>query len=432
LAAAVLERFGQLPYRNFVYDKPVGTVWFSWAASLAGGASGIGLRLVGAALAAACCATAYRLASTWWSSREGWVAAGLMAVGLTFYVPAAVIPVAPDLAMILPHLLAIHFARTATGRFARAGLGGLFAGLAIWTNSKGVLVALACGLWSPAAAALGLAIGATQLLIPGVWDQVWAWGAVYSADPFVANPLREGMVRTLNWAGFHATAVIGAALFFVLRSPGSRGDKWRAAGWVVLSLIGVLAGARFFPRYYFQLLPVAVVLGARGMMLLPRVATRVALGLLLLVPVVRFGPRYVELALHGDAGWADTALNRDSRAVSARIRSLSRPGDTILVWGYRPDILVYCEMPLGAPFLDSQPLTGVLADRHLTSTKVSYSELAPRNRAQLSRTAPTWVVDGLGPINPALAIESYRDLANWRSGYREVFRTAATVVYRLR
>jgi hypothetical protein len=104
----------------------------------------------------------------------------------------------------------------------------------------------------------------------------------------------------------------------------------------------------------------------------------------------------------------------------------------LLVWGYRPDIFAYTRMPAGSRFLDSQPLTGVLADRHLTSSDAAAPELAARNRQELIQTRPTWIVDGLGPLNPALAITNYPDLGEWLANYRKVSSTRYTIIYRLK
>jgi hypothetical protein len=48
----------------------------------------------------------------------------------------------------------------------------------------------------------------------------------------------------------------------------------------------------------------------------------------------------------------------------------------------------------------------------------------------LTQTQPTWIVDGLGPLNPALAITNYPDLRDWLAGYREAGRTRYTVIYK--
>jgi hypothetical protein len=119
-------------------------------------------------------------------------------------------------------------------------------------------------------------------------------------------------------------------------------------------------------------------------------------------------------------------MNRDSRAAAALIAPVAEQTQSILVWGYRPDILVYTRLRLGTPYLDTQPLTGVLADRHLSETKPTFD--GSSRRQALSNARPTFVVDGLGPYNPALAITRYRDL-NWP--LQETGRTAGTIVYRL-
>jgi hypothetical protein len=253
------------------------------------------------------------------------------------------------------------------------------------------------------------------------WEEVWRWGRLYAGSTFVADPLRNGMVRTLDWLGFHAAlAVAGIAL--LLR----REVSLRWIGWIIISLAGVAAGFRFFPRYYFQLLPVMVLIAARGFTLLGRKGA-LAAALLLLIPLGRFGPPYLT-ALRG-AEWRDTAMDRDSRAAGALTRQLAKPGDTLFVWGYRPEIFVYTGLPAATMFLDSQPLTGVPADRHLTQSEPVETEAARARRIELARTRPTFVVDGLSAYNPRLAMANYPELRQWFANYREVARTTQTVIY---
>jgi hypothetical protein len=253
------------------------------------------------------------------------------------------------------------------------------------------------------------------------WDQVWMWGRLYAGSTPVADPLRNGIVRTLDWLGFHAAL---AAAGMVLAARREVSLRW--IGWVFISLAGVAAGLRFFPRYYFLLLPVLVLMAARGFSLLGRKCA-LAAGLLLIVPLARFGPPYLT-ALSG-AEWRDTAMDRDSRAAAALTRQLAKAGDTLFVWGYRPEIYVYTPLPAATMFLDSQPLTGVPADRHLTqSTPVETRESRAR-RAELAASRPTFVVDGLGEYNRRLAITQFPDLRAWMAAYREVGRSAGSVIY---
>jgi hypothetical protein len=195
--------------------------------------------------------------------------------------------------------------------------------------------------------------------------------------------------------------------------------------WLLLFRVAVAAGWRFFPRYYFQLLPVVVLLAARGYTMLGR--WRAVVWLLLLIPLARFGPRYVMLA-SGQTEWSDLAMNQDSHEAAGRIG----PEGSLLVWGYRPDVFAYTRMPAGSRFLDSQPLTGVLADRHLNNSDVFAPEWAAQNRRELAGTKPDWIVDGLGPLNNRPAITEYPDLREWLGSYQEVGRTRFSVIYRRR
>jgi hypothetical protein len=125
-------------------------------------------------------------------------------------------------------------------------------------------------------------------------------------------------------------------------------------------------------------------------------------------------------------------MDRDSRRAAQLARRWSAPGDTLFVWGFRPELYVYTGLAAGARFLDSQPLTGVPADRHLTEWQPVESESTRAHRAELAGADPTFIMDGLGPLNPRLALGAYADLRPWLAGYAEVGRTGLTVVYRRR
>jgi hypothetical protein len=251
------------------------------------------------------------------------------------------------------------------------------------------------------------------------YEQVWKWGAAYAEQGFSFG---TGFVRTADWLGFHAAIAVGAAWFLWKQRP------WQMCAWLILSLAGVAAGWRFFPRYYFLLLVPVTLMASRGYLLLGR--RRTVMLLLLVIPLVRFGPRYATLASDLVLGrphhWSDLRLSEDSAAAAQLLADRS---GTLLVWGYRPDVFAYSRLRAGTRFLDSQPLTGVLADRHLTSSNAALPELAARNRRELTGTHPTYIVDGLGPMNPALAITNYADLQQWLTGYREIGRTGLSVVY---
>lgn len=434
LAAAINLLHGKLPYRDFWYDKPPLTALYYL---LIGGYFGWPLRLLDAAYIVASCYVAYRIASAWWTEIEGYAAALLLAFFTTFYLPSAVIPFAADAVMLLPHLLAIDCALR-----QRPILAGCFTGLAFLANIKAVFVLASCTLFlGPgllplfASFALSSAIGLGVLTVCGAWpgyvEQVWRWGFIYAKDSPVIRPWLNGVGRTLNWTGFHLFPVLCSAYF--LGHAKSR-DRWRLGGWITLSFIAVALGSRFAPHYFLQLLPPIVIAASRGLTVVVqkhRRLTAAAAIILLPVPLVRFGPRYFELAKNPEpANWADIAMDLDSHAVARQIETASHSGDTLFVWGYRPDVYVYTRMVSDSRFWDSQPLTGVPADRHLNASAPIYGGPAQQNRGELIHSKPTWIVDGLGLLNPKLKIDAYGDLHDWLSHYTLVRRTSLSLIYR--
>lgn len=429
MAAALQVLGGRTFYRDVWFDKPpaAALVPLLWGAH-----TGWPLRLCGAAYILGCCWLAWRFARDCWGPREAGWAAFLTAFFLTFWIPSAVMPLAADLLLLAPHLAAVHLAWR-----GRAFLSGVVAGLALLVNAKALFVAAVCLLWVWRAAprfALGfvmpnlLAVGWLWAAgaLEAYWQQVWQLGFLYSGHTFVGNPLREGLVRTLGWLGFHSAAAIAAGWWWW---KGRDEDRWKLAAWGAIGMAAVAAGWRFFPRYYFFLLPVLVLAGARGFTLLGR--WRVALLVLLTIPLIRFGPRYAMLAGDLDPRWRDVEMDRDSRAAARILGAMARPGETLFVWGYRPDLYVYTRMPAAARFLESQPLSGVLADRHLFDTTTIPAPWTAAHRTELARCRPEFVVDGLRLYNPRLAMENYEDLRPWLARYREAARTRGCVIYRL-
>jgi hypothetical protein len=437
LSAAIQTLHGKLLYRDIWYDKPPLSALLYAAV---GAPSGWVLRVFDSLYVTAVCGAVAALARELWGLREAWIAAAAMAFFLAFDLPASVIPIAPDFFMMLPHLLAVLCAWR-----GRAFAAGVWCGVAFLFNTKAVFVAVVCaviawpglpmlaaGICVPCAAA-GAVLAATGALSECV-RQVWEWGVAYARSPIAANPVANAMRRTADWAGFHAALVIGAACM-------AWKERNRTAVllgvWALVSLAAVLSGWRVFPRYFLQLLPLAVVAFARGVTILagmkpaPRALGTALIVVAALVPAVRFGPRYFMLA-EGDMQWRDIGLDRDSRAAADWINAHKRASDTLVVWGYRPDIFVFTRLPWASRFGDSQPLTGVPADRHLFDATPLTPEWAIANRRELAASSPTFIVDGLGPLNPRLAITSYADLARWLAQYEPAHTTTLTVIYRRR
>lgn len=432
LAGAIQVLHGKLPYRDFWYDKPPLNLLFYL---LFGARTGIPLRIADSLFALLCCALAFLFASRMWSRREGYFAAGGLAFFLIFYLPPGVLPLEPDTLMIAPELAAVYLAWR-----HKPFTAGLMAGLAFQLSAKGIFVLASAALFAPAAI-LPLLLGflAPNAIVLG-WlaatgsardylEQVWKWGLLNAGAPAVGA--RESLLRVLDWLGFHAALMIAAAWYWL---RGKSPERLKIAGWCAISLVAAGIGLSLAPRYFNLLLPALAIPAAFGFARLPRSAWLFVLAALA-VPAVRFGPRYVELARDDLAGiphtWKDAAMDQESRAAASMILANSHPRDTIFIWGYRPDIVAYTRLPVAGQFWDSQPVTGVPADRHLSDSRPVAADWARRNREELVRAeAPDFLVDGLSHYNPGLNIHLYPELARWLAQYCLVGRAGATELYR--
>jgi hypothetical protein len=124
-------------------------------------------------------------------------------------------------------------------------------------------------------------------------------------------------------------------------------------------------------------------------------------------------------------------MDQESREAARVLSGMAKPGDTIFIWGYRPNLIAYTRLPVSARLWDSQPLTGVPADRHLTNAQPVDADWARRNREELTQSRPVWIADGLSAYNPALDIHNYPDLSVWLRQYCEAARAGRITLYRL-
>lgn len=434
LAAALQMKRGAVLYRDIWFDKPplVPAIYLLW-----GAATGPILRIAGALYAFIACLFAYGVSVRLGGRREGLLAAALVGFFLTFDTHSAVLPLAADLLLIVPHLAAIFFAvrRQPLAAGIAAGIGFLF-------NTKAVFVLAACAVFLgfPALPLLALgfllpnALALGWIFAAGAWpaylEQVWRWPARYAASPVVANTVANGLARTANWLGFHAALAIAAGAYWW---PGghatatAREPRWKFLVWAALCYAGVALGWRFFPRYFFLLLPAAAISASlRSRVAVSRRSRIGAFALLLLaIPLIRFTPRYLSLDR-----WADLALDEDSRAISRLAVAQAPANATLYVWGYRPEVFVYSGLKPATRYLECQALTGVPADRHLTQSTVVLTEGTREARLELVRAKPDLLVDGLSLYNPALSMNNYPELRPWLADYREIARTKGSILYR--
>lgn len=421
LAVAVQALHGKMLYRDIWYDKPPLDALLML---LIGGYPGWPLRIFSVLLELAGAAVAFRFASRLWSAREGYIAAAGFVFFHIFYFAATAIPIEPDTLMILPHMLAVYLAWS-----KRPAWAGAIAGLAFLLNTKGLFVLAACFLFFPGGW-LALAAGflapcaamgawlASQGALSDYMDQVWRWGMLYAANP-PPEPFTTPLVRLGNWLAFHAALVLGAIF-------SDRGMRLRLSAWLGISLIAATIGWRLPPHYLHQIFPPLLILGVSGLtaILARRDLWRWVLLAAVLIPIGRFTPRYVELIaddLRGESHtWRDVSMDAESRQAAQAILKFARPGDTIFVWGYRPNVVAYTRLPIAGQMWESQPVDMVPADRHLKLFEPLDADWAARNQAKLIASRPSILIDGLSAYNPKLDIHTLPGLADWVKQYCKV------------
>ena len=432
LAVAIQGLHGKMLYRDVWYDKPPLSALLMM---LVGGYPGWPLRLASVALELAGAAVAFRFARQLWDERAGYLTAAGFVFFHVFYFAATAIPIEPDTLMILPHLLAVYFAWE-----RRPALAGLVAGLAFLLNTKGLFVLAAAFLFCPAGwLAMGLGFAAPCLVAGGwlVWqgalpdyiDQVWRWGMLYAANP-PPEPFSTPLVRLGNWLAFHAALVIGAGSGIARMEASLR---WRLSGWFVVALVAATIGWRLPPHYLNQIFPPLLILGCYGLATMRKPWIYVV-AIAVVIPVVRFTPRYVELLAEDLRGqshtWRDVSMDMESRDAAGIVNRIARPGDTLFIWGYRPNIAVYTRLPVAGQMWESQPVTMVPADRHLSLAEPLDPEWAARNRPVLEASKPSIVIDGLSAYNSGLDIHT--KLGEWMKQYCKVGASIRGItVYRL-
>jgi len=491
---------GKSLYSQVWFDKQPALAWTYAALFRLFGPSILAVRLFTIVYATGICLALWHIGRRFWGEREGRLAALLYALYNATYLHSQVQPMAVDQLTLLPYLYSGYFflrSRKSGSLFCS----GLLAAVAFSLNPKAAalllffaLVMVARAVRRNAAAlnaaqpavlvaagfAAGLAPWLAYVLSGGRWHyylrDFWGWGLSYVTVYSPGEILLNGLRRTLNYAGFHISLFIGLGflLWYGRKSKAqSPTPKTRDEGgstldfrlwtlgpslalwlWLGVSFLGVAAGGRFFPRYFYQVLPFLCLLAARGYVLhtKPKAQSPVSqpvrlrslnLRIWALIfwlgvafALVRFHHRAAFLAYERVTGrqtaymaaWNDPAIARDSRVIARRVHG------SLFVWGYRPEIYFYCGCEAATSYLSDQPLTGVPADIHLREARNVAPERAAEDRArlleQLGASRPDYIVDGLGPYNPALAMAQYPELRAFLARYyREVERVGQGIIY---
>ncbi|WP_121256868.1 hypothetical protein [Nocardioides ferulae] len=253
----------------------------------------------------------------------------------------------------------------------------------------GLLAALAAGALVPVLATVAWAVGA-GVHLDTLWYTVVGFrseaSSVLTSESMDA-PARRALLLLLVAVGTGLAPLLAALLLGVRRA-------WRAAApvtaaalaMITVDLAGVAGGGSFWRDYLFPLVPGAVLAVA---LLSPRPSAvgKWARGLVLATA----GSAVVSLVVW--VGWNATGQQElDEVASGSALADSARPGDTLVVYGGRPDLQLETGMPSPYRFLWSLPMRTLDPDR---------AEL----RALLSGPdAPTWLVEWVpfSSWNPAV------------------------------
>ena len=319
----------------------------------------------------------------------------LLAFFLTFDIHSAVLPLTADLLLLVPHLAAIllRFAHSRCSERPRRGRrislqrqGRLGAGRLRGLPRAPALLPFASALSCPMPSRWPGSMRPAPY--PPIIDQVWRWPARYAGSPVVSDPIRNGADPNRQLARLPRHPDRRARLIYLVART-----AWKFVVWAALCYAGVVLGWRFFPRYFFLLLP------APGRYPRPRMRSA--------RDACAFEPRSLLRRSRSSASRRATspsptgATSRSTKTAAPPRRSRSRharPGSTLYVWGYRPEIFVYTGLKPATKYLECQALTGVPADRHLTQSSVVLTAGHPRSpRRTGGRSAPDILIDGLSP-----------------------------------
>ena len=156
--------------------------------------------------------------------------------------------------------------------------------------------------------------------------------------------------------------------------------------WLGAGAVAVAAGFRFFGHYYLQLVPPVALIAAGAVpaasdRLLRRVAVAAALA-----AVVMTGAAFVPQGDTGTLPW---------RAVGERVRDLTRPSQTVFVWGELPEVYVAADRLPATRFVHTGFLTGNTGGRANGSGRVSDGVPGawPMLLADVARRPPDLIVD---------------------------------------
>ncbi|HVZ88842.1 MAG TPA: hypothetical protein VHG72_17870 [Polyangia bacterium] len=286
-----------------------------------------------------------------------WTAGALVGLAMLFKYQAAVQ---------LP-LYALHLAWTERRRPGRVA--------AAWAALAGGLLA-------------GLGTAGAVARAAGAWSSAWFWFRFNFA--YIKEGLRPA--ELLARAAGRVSYGVGPALFLWILGVGAAlaavrrraepGDNARLdgvlAGWLLVSVLAVTAGGRFFGHYFHQTTAPLAALAAPAAARLVR-RRRGLVTAALAVPVTVF---FLLGIGHSRMMAAAGVPDPDYPAMAAFIDAHAAPGESVVVWGNAPVLYFEAQRPLGCRFVFSNYLSGL--------SPATRTQSDPRADASANVVAESW------------------------------------------
>jgi hypothetical protein len=435
----------ELPYRDWVDQKPPGIFWVYRLALALPWEPVRAIHLAGALFAAVSAGALFLLArrflDTFWAAAAG-VLLGLLSSDPTARGNAASAELFMQLPLLLS-LLAFFGAVTGGGRRQKfMVLCGALAGLAALFRQAAALHWVFLVVAYPMFCEKGNRRRKT--LVFAAWSAAGGlvvWGGVllcflfqHAWHQFIHSVLFHnldyiGIVSPKDRLAYFKDAVAGlfksqAILWLFSVMAGAmlwrrRPRKWFAflLLWMMTSAVGVNASGYFLPHYFQSLLPalsLAAALGAsglengRGQALGPNWPRRAALmGALAILPLMamapflfRYSPKEAARRIYPGSAFAEMP------GLGRRLAEATRPEDRVFVFGSEPELLFYARRASATRYIIMFPLFGPYEDALENQTAVSL---------EVSKARPAAAFYLPNPVFYAPHIEHY--LVRWSFGY---------------
>ena len=278
-----------------------------------------------------------------------------------------------------------------------------------------------------------LALVAAVLHGQGILREAIYWTISDHTIPYVF--WKKGILITLAYGVAFLPLLIGAAMAIRDKRAfwaGKDAERTALLGLFGASVIGAVAGARFYEHYYIQLVPPLALLAA------PYYAQLWAGGMQPHHWLVRPAVTYAWLALIVVAvptwDWLELSARRQPLETGRYLLEHSAPNDRIFVWGQTSKIYLDARRRPACRYIATFPLTGLvfggLAPGIDTRNRILPGAWATLEK-DFAKHPPVYIVDNQAGPGERYPVRDFPILAKFLAErYEPIARTAEGVVYR--